>query len=111
MYQGKLRNVDNPLDNTGFYQEWAGKFYNSAMYFIEYLENEYPDEVLKSETEIDLDINKMIEKMDSTTYDLFSKPAYPGLIFIDESMYFTHFHTDGKVIDERIITWIKSHTC
>ena len=49
-YQGKLRNVEDPLNNKEFYQEWAAPFYKGAMYFVNYVENTYTDEVLASDT-------------------------------------------------------------
>ena len=99
-YQGKLINVEDTLNNKEFYQEWAAPFYKGAMYFVKYLENTYTDEVLASDMVIDLDLSKMLEGADETTKELFSKPEFPRLIYINDSQYSTHFHTDGKVVYE-----------
>ena len=72
-YQGKLRGIENPLQDNDFYQEWAGPFYNSAMHFVNYLENTYTDEILSQEQVINLDLNKMLEGANDATLDLFNK--------------------------------------
>lgn len=99
-YQGKLRGIENPLQDNDFYQEWAGPFYNSAMHFVNYLENTYTDEMLSNEEVIDLDLNKMLENATDTTVELFSEPKYPGLVYLNDSLYSTHFHIDGDTIYE-----------
>lgn len=99
-YHGKLRGIENPVDNKEFYQEMAGPFYNSAMHFVNYLENTYTDEILSQEQAINLDLNKMLEGANDTTLDLFNKPVFPSLIYINDSQYSTHFHTDGNVVYE-----------
>lgn len=99
-YQGKIRGIDNPLDDKEFYQEWAAPFYNSAMYFVEYLENKYPDQVLEADDVIQLNLADMLENADDTTRNLFNKPKFPNLIYLNDSLYSTHFHTDGDTIYE-----------
>lgn len=99
-YQGKLRGIDNPLDDKEFYQEWATPFYNSAMYFVNYLENKYPDQVLTNDEVINLDLADMIENADDDAKALFSKPKFPNLIYLNDSQYSTHFHTDGETVYE-----------
>lgn len=96
-YQGKLRGIENPVEDKEFYEEMAGPFYNAAMHFVNYLENTYTDDILNSDEVIDLDLNKMLEGANDTTLELFSSPTFPGLIYINGS-YSTHFHTDGKTI-------------
>ena len=85
------------VDDKEFYEEMAGPFYNSAMHFVNYLENTYTDDILNNDEVIDLDLNKMLERANDTTLELFSPPTFPELIYINGS-YSTHFHTDGKVI-------------
>ena len=99
-YQGKVHNIENPLENDEFYREWATPFYNSAMYFVNYMENNYPDSVLVDDDVLDLDLSEMLEGADSTAKDLFFKPKFPELIYINESLYSTHLHTDGDVVFE-----------
>lgn len=99
-YYGKLKGIENPVDNKEFYQEMAGPFYNSAMHFVNYLENSYTDEILNQDQVINLDLNKMLEGADDTTLGLFNKPTFPSLIYINDGQYSTHFHTDGNVIFE-----------
>lgn len=99
-YQGKLRGIENPLEDKDFYQECAAPFYNSAMYFVNYLENTYTDEILSGEQVIDLDLDKMLEGADDTTLGLFSNPQFPSLIYIKDSQYSTHFHTNGETVCE-----------
>lgn len=96
-YQGKLRGIENPLDNKEFYEEMAGPFYNSAMHFVNYLENTYTDDILTNDEVIDIDLNKMLEGASNTVIELFSSPTFPNLIYIN-STYSTHFHTDGNTI-------------
>ncbi len=99
-YQGKLRCVDNPLDDKEFYQKWAGCFYNAAMHFVNYLETTYPDASFENDNVINLDLEDMLENADDTTKGLFFKPKFRELIYINDCKYFTHFHTDGNVVFE-----------
>ncbi len=99
-YQGKLRYVENPLDDKEFYQEWAGYFYNAAMHFVNYLETTYSDVAFENENVINLNLEEMLENADDTTRGLFFKPKFPALIYINDSRYFTHFHTDGDIVIE-----------
>jgi hypothetical protein len=99
-YQGKLRGIENPLDNKEFYEEIAGDFYKAVMHFVNYLENTYTDDILTNDEVIELDLNKMLEGSNSTTLDLFSSPQFPELIYLNESLYSTHFHIyDNKIIE------------
>lgn len=99
-YQGKIRGIENPLDDKEFYQEWAAPFYNSAMYFVNYLESKYPDQLLTNDEVINLDLADMLENADDITKNLFSKPKFPKLIYLNDSQYSTHFHTDGEIVYE-----------
>lgn len=99
-YMGKIRGIDNPTDDKEFYQKNAGPFYNSAMYFVNYLENTFSDELMASETPIDIDLNDMLQGADDKTKNLFLTPKYPGLIYLKDNRYSTHFHTDGSIIYE-----------
>lgn len=99
-YQGKLKGVENPVDNKEFYAEVAGPFYTSAMHFVNYLENTYTDETLTNDEVINLDLEKMIEGANEVTLSLFNSPKYPGLVYLNDKMYTTHFHTDGDTIYE-----------
>ena len=96
-YQGKLRNIENPTDNKKFYEEIVSPFYNSAMHFVNYLESTYTDDTLNNDEVIELDLNKMIDGANKTVLQLFSSPTFPDLIYIN-SIYSTHFHTDGNHI-------------
>lgn len=97
-YQGKLRGIENPIHDKEFYQEWAAPFYNSAMHFVNYLENQYPDQSLTEDIVIDFNLEEMLENADETAKTLFNKPLFPGLIYINDKQYSTHFHTNGDVI-------------
>lgn len=99
-YHGKLRGIENPVDNIEFYEEMAGPFYNSAMHFVNFLEGTYNDESLCGDEVFEIDINKMLENADNKTLELFSNPKYPELIYLNDGLYSTHFHTDGQKIYE-----------
>lgn len=96
-YHGKIRGIENPVDNKEFYEEMAGPFYNSAMHFVNYLEKTYTDDVLNNGEVIDLDLSKMLEGASDTALGLFNSPTFPELIYINKQ-FSTHFHTDGKTI-------------
>ena len=99
-YQGQIRGIDNPLDDKDFYQKFAGPFYNAAMYFVNYLESNISEEELNEDKPIDFDFEKMLDTADEEARNFFRATMYPNLIYLNDSKYSTHFHTDGEIIYE-----------
>lgn len=99
-YMGKIRGIDNPVEDKEFYQKYASPFYNSAMYFVNYLENNISNEQLVAETPIEIDFKTMLDNADDQAKNLFLAPKYPGLIYLKDNRYSSHFHTDGTIIYE-----------
>lgn len=99
-YYGKLMDVKNPLDDMEFYERIAVPYYNAAMNIVNFVNDNYSDEMISSGEVVDFDINGLINQMTDDTKRLFFKPNFPSLIYIDEGRYFTHFHVqDDKVYE------------
>ena len=99
-YYGKLLDVQNPLEDMEFYERIAVPYYNAALNIVNFVNNNYPDELFTTENVIEFDINGLVEQMSDEAKKLFFKPNFPSLIYIDEGKYFTHFHVqDDKVYE------------
>lgn len=99
-YLGDKLGIENPNENRDFFDTWGAEYYNAAMYFVKYLENNYTEETFSNNPDVQLDVEDMIKGMPDEAKLLFGSPKYPDLIYIDEGRYSTHFHLkDNKVSD------------
>lgn len=99
-YLGEKLGVENPNQNKEFYETWGSEYYNAAMYFVKYLENNYTNEMFENNSDVQLDVEDMIKGMTDEAKLFFGSPKYPDLVYIDEGKYATHFHLiENKVSD------------
>ena len=99
-YQGKMNNVSNPLDNSDFYKQYAAPFYNSAMYFANYIDNIYTEDVLESNNIPEINISCMLQNASEENRKFFCSPKYPEIMHIKASDYTSHFHIKENIIEE-----------
>ena len=96
-YQGKMNNVSNPLDNSDFYKQYAAPFYNSAMYFANYIDNIYTEDVLESNNIPEINISCMLQNASEENRKFFCSPKYPEIMHIKASDYTSHFHIKENI--------------
>lgn len=75
-------------------------FVRAVDYFKGYMESTFSDEVLLNGNDISINEEDMLRKADGSSRNLFVKPLYRDIIYLCDSVSFSHIHTNGSNVVE-----------